>query len=114
MRQAALDDDRIARLVGSVFERGKNYYRTGMVDDQSMWWDEPFLVGAVEGTRPDPYHVRVTFGPGGEDAWEPENSICTCPYDGGMWCKHAAALLLHAAQPREFLVCLGWGNSVPG
>ena len=98
MRQAALDDDRIARLVGSVFERGKNYYRTGMVDDQSVWWDEPFLVGAVEGTRSDPYHVRVTFGPGGEDGWEPETSICTCPYDGGMWCKHAAALLLYAAH----------------
>lgn len=96
----SLNERQVAQVVGYVFERGRYYYQTGAVDQQSLSWDPPSLSGTVEGSRPEPYQVRVAFSqePGG---WVPRSALCTCPYDGGPWCKHAAALLLASVHHPE-------------
>ncbi|MBK7194674.1 MAG: DEAD/DEAH box helicase [Myxococcales bacterium] len=79
----ALTVEGLRRTAGAtVFERGRDYYARGAVTQ--------LMVAA------DAAHARVT---GGAD-YEPRivlargalRSSCTCPYDGGLVCKHVVAL----------------------
>ncbi len=58
------------------------------------------LKGFCEGSMPQPYRLRVAFGPGGI-----EESHCSCPVGDGGHCKHVGALLLAwMEQPDSFRV----------
>ena len=51
------------------------------------------LEGAVQGSEPRPYRVRVPLTASGVHA-----PTCTCPYSFEGWCKHIAAVVLSAIE----------------
>ncbi len=70
-----------------LFQRGRDYYQQGAV--LSLVQRGTVLQAEVEGSAPLPYIVRCTFDANGILA-----ATCTCPYDGGGWCKHIVATCL--------------------
>lgn len=89
-------DDIRARVGESSFERGQQYFRRDAIFDarrQGM-----MLKARCEGSRPEAYRVRVSFGADGI-----VDAHCSCPVGGGGCCKHVAALLLTwREKPEEF------------
>jgi uncharacterized Zn finger protein len=75
------------QATGESFRRGENYCRQGTVVSLVRRGD--LLQAQVEGSQYEPYRVRVTFDAGGITS-----AACSCPYDGGGWCKHIVATLL--------------------
>jgi len=69
------------------FERGRRYFQHGHILNPRRQADT--LKARCMGSRPQPYHVEVTLGPGGV-----VSGACSCPVGAGGHCKHAAALLL--------------------
>ncbi len=78
--------DDILSLVGPVlFQRGLDYYESGMVE--KVGWDGTILRGVVRGTSEPFYQVAIRYT---ESGWDTE---CTCPYDDVV-CKHITAVML--------------------
>ena len=69
------------------FRRGQEYYRAGAV--RSLVRRGGAIEAEVDGSKPWPYHVRISF-----DARGVTSAACTCLYDWGGWCKHVVAVLL--------------------
>ncbi|HNB52416.1 MAG TPA: SWIM zinc finger family protein, partial [Anaerolineales bacterium] len=74
-----------ALILGQSFGRGQSYYRDHAISDPVQRGN--VLEARCEGSLPNPYRVRVTFG-----AENVLSTDCTCPVGSG--CKHVAALLL--------------------
>ncbi len=77
------------------FERGKEYYYSGMVESVVQRGNR--LFAEVLGSEEDPYHVGIAFQEGDCDA------SCTCPYDWGGYCKHIVAVLLTWIHDRDLI-----------
>ncbi len=97
-----LNDRALRRLLGArAFLRGYDYVRRQAVSDVAM--EEISARGAVRGTDPEPYAVKLQVTPAGF------NSECTCPAFPKIngHCKHVAALLIalrdqvRPKQPRQ-------------
>ena len=69
------------------FQRGQQYYRAGAV--RLLVRRGGVIEAEVDGSKPWPYHVRISFDAGGVTS-----AACICPYDWGGWCKHVVAALL--------------------
>ena len=69
------------------FQRGHDYYQQGAV--LSLVQRGTVLQAEVEGGAALPYIVHCTFDDNGAIT-----ATCTCPYDGGGWCKHIVATCL--------------------
>jgi len=70
------------------FGRGQAYYRAGHIITPRRQGST--LKARCLGSRPEPYYVEITLGPGGIAHGE-----CSCPVGAGGHCKHAVALLLN-------------------
>ncbi|MBX3207898.1 MAG: SNF2 helicase associated domain-containing protein [Labilithrix sp.] len=84
-----LNDRALRRLLGArAFLRGYDYVRRQAVSDVQM--EEISARGAVRGTDPDPYAVKLQVTPAGF------TSECSCPAFPKIngHCKHVAALLI--------------------
>lgn len=91
------DEAEILRRVGErSFERGRRYFKARAILNarrQGMT-----LRADCEGSRPDPYCIRVGFNTQGI-----EEAYCSCPVGEGGHCKHVAALLLTwLHRPEQF------------
>jgi uncharacterized Zn finger protein len=76
-----------------TFSRGEEYYTAGAVADLARRGNS--LRAQVEGSRYEPYQVRIELDAGGV-----VDATCTCPYDFGNYCKHVVAVLLtYIRQP---------------
>lgn len=83
-----LTEEDIREWVGPTsFQRGLQYYRQGNIAHPRRRGST--LRALCWGSRPEPYSVEVTLGPGGIDS-----AFCSCPVGGDGGCKHVAALLL--------------------
>ena len=80
------DDLILAKVTEKSFERGKEYYHSGMVESVVRRGNR--LFAEVLGSDEDPYNVGVFFQ---KDDF---TASCTCPYDWGGYCKHIVAVLL--------------------
>lgn len=81
-----MPEDEIRAHAGSnVFERGRNYFRSGQVRSLVLRGD--VLSAAVQGSEPFPYDVSISVQGG-----RVTSASCSCPYGG--WCKHVVATLL--------------------
>lgn len=77
------------------FERGREYFRQGMVLDLAQRGNQ--LHAQVQGSDVEPYHVTLTAEGG-----RVSHMHCTCPYQWGGACKHiVAALLAYFQQPER-------------
>lgn len=86
--QFHLKEEDIERLATEQsFDRGWDYYQNGAIINPVR--QENTLRADCEGSRYEPYHVRVTLGEKGVI-----KTGCSCPYDQGGVCKHIIALLL--------------------
>lgn len=85
----------IAAHVGATYlARGRRYLQQGRVHGCAR--DGDVLSGFVQGTRREPYEVRVVLERGAID-----DSDCSCPMQWS--CKHVAAVLLaYSANPDQF------------
>ena len=99
-----LNDRALRRLLGArAFLRGYDYVRRQAVTDVVM--EDLSAKGAVRGTEPDPYAVKLQVTPSGF------TSECSCPAFPKIngHCKHVAALLIalrdqvRPKQPRSRL-----------
>ncbi len=87
------DEKSLERVAGEMaFARGKSYFRKGAVT--TMARKDNYLEGVVQGSEPDPFHVRILIR--GLDNFR--LAQCTCPFKLGTMCKHSAAVLLHWLQ----------------
>jgi len=80
----------------TIFFRGREYFLDEMVLDSS--WANGILRGQVEGSLKFPYKVTINFN---SDIPRPS---CTCPFEGGDWCKHAVALALDWSHKNSFAI----------
>jgi len=93
------ESQQLLDLAGSaVYARGQAYAASGRVID--LIWEEPMLIAEVAGSEDQPYETEVYLGREG-DNWLPATCECTCLYDGGLWCKHAVAVLLEASKQSD-------------
>lgn len=84
-----LTEAEIARGANSSsFEKGYNYYHNGYVLEITQRGEQ--ISAEVEGSDYQPYQVQVTVKEG-----KIVTANCSCPYDGGGYCKHIVATLLH-------------------
>lgn len=82
----------IKSTVGEVmYERGMDYFEDGKV--LNIIHVENVVKAEVEGTRPQPYRVKIVFD--GNNM----RSSCSCPYDAT--CKHIAAVLFALEKERK-------------
>lgn len=93
-----LSETEITKWVGETsVSKGRPYYRDGSVFDTRRTGQT--LKGQCQGSLPDPYRIKVDFGPHGIVAAD-----CSCPVGGGGHCKHVAALLLYwLYRPDDFV-----------
>lgn len=88
MSMLPVDETMIAAAVSDeVFAHGRDYEALGAV--QRLIQRGSTLEAVVQGTRVEPYRLRITFYPDGHFG-----SLCTCPY-AAVPCKHVVAALLH-------------------
>ena len=87
------EDDILERVTEKSFERGMDYYDSGMVESAVLRGNR--LFAEVLGSEWDPYLIGVTFR---ENDF---NASCTCPYDWGGYCKHIVAVLLTFIHDRD-------------
>lgn len=101
----APSDSDVAVLVGqAAFQRGSAYQAQGRVLDVNWDATELSLEGTVRGSGRNVYECAAYFARSGSGI-ELDDADCTCPV--GIACKHAAALLLEAAE-------LAAGGALPG
>ncbi len=88
-----LFDDRTVRdrTTEKVFDRAEAMLAREDVVHLARRGDD--LYGAVRGSEPRPYRVRVALTASGV-----RGATCSCPYSFGGWCKHIAAVLLSAIE----------------
>ena len=80
-------DDIIPKFTEKSFERGVNYYKSGMIERVVRRGDR--LFAEVWGSEMDDlYAVSVALK--GRDF----SASCSCPYNWGGYCKHIAAVTL--------------------
>ena len=79
------------------FARGRSYFADGAVSDLHRRGDQ--LTADVEGSEFAPYRVSIRLHDGGV-----ADAHCTCPYDGGGYCKHIVAVLLKLADDRTKII----------
>ena len=73
-----------------IFERGYEYFSSGLVEDREIVGDA--IRAVVRGT--EPYAVEVSPGP---------HFHCSCPFEFSGPCKHVVATLLaYADKPQSF------------
>lgn len=73
---------------GGSFERGQEYLERGAIQSiEQVGTNE--IEAHVKGNQYMPYRVNIEFDQDGIT-----EVSCTCPYYGGSWCKHVAAVLL--------------------
>lgn len=81
------EDDIIPKFTEKSFERGVNYYESGMIERVVRRGGR--LFAEVWGSEPDDlYAVSVALK--GRDF----SASCSCPYNWGGYCKHIAAVAL--------------------
>ena len=76
----------LEKVTEKSFERGMDYYHSGMVESVVQRGDR--LFADVLGSEWDPYQVGIALRDGDFRA------SCTCPYDWGGYCKHVVAVML--------------------
>ena len=86
----------LAKVSAKSFERGKDYYESGLVE--SVVQRGSRLYAEVLGSEEDPYWVGVILQ---EDDF---TASCTCPYDWGGYCKHIVAALLTYVHDTELVI----------
>ena len=93
----AASAETIAAWVGPrSFQLGRSYFENEAVFDLRRQGSS--LKARCQGSMPQPYRLRVAFGPDGI-----ETADCSCPVGGGGYCKHVGALLLAwLEQPDAF------------
>lgn len=83
-----LSEEKIHQEVSdAIYKRGLHYFNKGSVTDISQ--SHHSIKATVEGSRYDPYHVKIKF-----DSLGIQSCDCTCPFDDYEWCKHIVAVLL--------------------
>ena len=87
------EDDILANVTESSFERGRTYYKSEMVESAFQRGNR--LFAEVIGSEWEPYRVGVALQ---EDDF---SASCTCPYDWGGYCKHIVAVLLTFIHDRD-------------
>ena len=80
------ENDILHKFTEKSFERGRDYYDSGMVERAIRRGGR--LFAEVQGSEWDPYTVTATLN--GRDF----SASCSCPYDWGGFCKHIAATML--------------------
>ena len=85
----------LTRVTEKSFERGEDYYDSGMVE--SVVQRGSRLFAEVLGSEEDPYDVGIAF------QHDDFTAFCTCPYDWGGYCKHIVAVLLTWIRDRELI-----------
>jgi len=95
--QTRLTEDMLRSLsTEQSFERGRQYYRAGAIQNAACQGD--VLTAVCEGSSAPAYRLRVELDQAGV-----RTASCTCPYDWGGLCKHLVALLLtYIHQPEIF------------
>lgn len=95
--QTRLTEDMLRSLsTEQSFERGRQYYRAGAIQNAACQGD--VLTAVCEGSSAPAYRLRVEM-----DQVGVRTASCTCPYDWGGLCKHLVALLLtYIHQPETF------------
>ncbi len=95
--QTRLTEDMLRSLsTEQSFERGRQYYRAGAIQNAACQGD--VLTAVCEGSSAPAYRLRVEL-----DQTGVHTASCTCPYDWGGLCKHLVALLLtYIHQPETF------------
>lgn len=89
-----LTEKQVYSHFGHTFSaRGDAYQRSQRVRTASIDEHAGVLEGEVQGTDSRPYSVRIILYKGGSGI---RNEACTCPMGG--YCKHSAALALHAIR----------------
>ena len=84
----AMSAETVAAWVGTrSFQLGRSYFEDEAVFDLRRQGDA--LKALCQGSMPQPYRLRVTFGAEGI-----QGADCSCPVGGGGHCKHVGALLL--------------------
>ena len=84
----AMNEGAISDWVGSrSFQRGRSYFKRGDIIEPRR--QDNILKAWCQGSRPQPYRLRVAYGAEGI-----KEADCSCPVGGGGRCKHVAALLL--------------------
>ena len=76
----------LTKVTGKSFERGKDYFESGMVESVTLRGNR--LFADVLGSEEDLYHIGITIQ---QDDF---TALCTCPYDWDGYCKHIVAVLL--------------------
>ena len=87
------EDDILSMATEKSFERGVDYYDSGLVESVTKRGNR--LFAEVQGSEWEPYSVGVTLQ---EDDF---TASCTCPYDWGGYCKHIVATLLTFINDRD-------------
>ena len=87
------EDDILSMATEKSFERGVDYYDSGLVESVTKRGNR--LFAEVQGSEWEPYSVGVTLQ---EDDF---TASCTCPYDWGGYCKHIVAALLTFVHDRD-------------
>jgi uncharacterized Zn finger protein len=80
-----------ALATSESFARGRSYFDDGAVSNLIRRGDR--LTADVEGSEFAPYQVSIRLHDGGV-----AEARCSCPYDGGGYCKHIVAVLLKFAD----------------
>ena len=88
------EDDILEKFTEKSFERGRDYYDSGMVERAIRRGGR--LFAEVQGSEWDPYTVTATLN--GRDF----SASCSCPYDWGGFCKHIAATMLAFIHRADF------------
>ena len=83
----------LTKVTAKSFERGRNYYESGVVESIVQRGDR--LFAEVLGSECDPYHVGVNL------QGDYFSASCTCPYDWEGYCKHIVAALLTWIHDRD-------------
>ncbi len=85
----------LTKVTEKSFERGREYYYSGMVESVVRRGNR--LFAEVLGSEEEPYHVGVNLQ--GDDF----SASCTCPYDWEGYCKHIVAVLLTWIHDRDLV-----------
>lgn len=89
--------------------RGLRYFESGRVSRLESADGGRAIVGQVDGTRDDPYEVRLSVERQGEDLRF--FGVCSCPV--GVWCKHVAAVVAAARDQPGLDVSPDGAEEVP-